>query len=207
MNQFRQLVPLVCVSLISIGLGYLLAVQIGVVKIKTTQESWQTYTDSEHHFSLQYPLADLQLPLDGQASTNPAEGQVSLPPAVGGKEHWFELSVLNATDKKLNQDKCLVNTDFPSTTNNRFLNGRRFCQSTSIEGAAGSVYRTDVYVTKVGDNYAVLKFTTRYTNDVHVYGNCEEDWDLSKTECKDYAFDPIRDLELLDQIANTLTQL
>ncbi len=205
MTPFRQIISPVLMSVIGIALGYVLAQKPSTSpSIPNAVEGWQSYTDATNGFTLNFPLAETQRPFNGEPTTDLAKGQVSLPDAVGNKERWLEVSVLNADSTHLDNNKCFIIND-EQKTNNRFFDSRRFCQSISEEGAAGSTYRTDIYTTKIGDNYAVLKFTSRHTNDVHVYGDCEQDMDLAKPLCQNYAFDPIRDLKLFDDIAATLT--
>lgn len=154
---------------------------------------WQTYNDSAYGFLVQYP---------GDAALDLATEQALLPDAVGEKSRSFQ--VLYPNVEELDVRGCVLSTqgtvaepDFATKE------GAIFCRTTASEGAAGSVYVTYHYVTILPDGPVDLAFTIRHVTDVHVYGGCEAEADLTKEFCVEHAFDEARDAALFQEIFAT----
>ena len=95
----------------------------------------------------------------------------------------------------LNKPFTCSKSTSPSQTSWRHINGRVYCITTTIEGAAGSTYTEYTYTTATGDQTIVLTFTLKAVQ-------CANYDDPEKTACETeraaFNIDPI-----IDQIAQS----
>lgn len=166
----------------------------------TAHEDWQTYTNVEHGFSLQYP-SDTPVDLVSTAA--------ALPPAVGDKERSLKINLQSASSADLDEDGCLAwDNQTPDRREKQSAGDFPVCLTVLNEGAAGSTYRTYHYTTRLGDDQiADIAMTIRYPTSVRVYEDCAEDADQATQYCKDLAFDEERDTKLFSDIMDTLKKL
>ncbi len=154
---------------------------------------WQTYDDSAYGFLVQYP---------GDVALDLAAEQALLPDAVGEKSRSFQ--VLYPKAEELDVRGCILSAEGAvAEPDFATKEGVIFCRTTASEGAAGSVYVTYHYVTTFPEGPVDLAFTIRHVTDIHVYGGCETEADLTKEFCVEHAFDEARDAALFQEIFAT----
>ncbi len=100
---------------------------------------WQTYTNKTLKFSFMYPLR-------------------------GSFAPKFDITLLPLNTPNIEND-CFKAPAFPDTKQARVvINGTPFCATSYSEGAAGTIYNDQQWVTKNGKWYAVIHFTKSYPN-------------------------------------------
>ncbi len=110
---------------------------------------WQTYENKTLKFSFKYPLK-------------------------GSFAPEFSVKLLPLTSAEIEND-CTKSTGLPQATQQRLtVNGTTFCRTNTLEGAAGSTYNQDAWVTKTEKWYAIITFTKRYVTDPRIIAGCEE---------------------------------
>lgn len=101
---------------------------------------WQTYQNKTLKYQFQYPLR-------------------------GSFAPEFTVKTLALTSEEIQND-CAKPSGLPNATEERLtVNGASFCRTSSVEGAAGSAYSQEQWVTKKDNWYSVITFTKKYQND------------------------------------------
>lgn len=101
---------------------------------------WQTYQNKTLKFSFQSPLRGTFAP-------------------------EYAVRILPLTSTEIEHD-CIKPNGLPNAMEQRItVNGSAFCRTHTVEGAAGSSYDQDVWVTKTDKWYGIITFTKRYPND------------------------------------------
>jgi hypothetical protein len=104
----------------------------------TTDSSWHTYNNAVLNFSFMWPTKGHYAP------------------------EW-EVKFLKDTDAQIKGDCYVVEGGQVNEPKMVSAGGQAFCHTSANEGAAGSIYFTDAYATKIGSTEVVILFTK------HVY--------------------------------------
>jgi hypothetical protein len=101
---------------------------------------WPTYQNKTLKYQFQYPLR-------------------------GSFAPEFTVKTLALTSEEIQND-CAKPSGLSNATEERLtVNGASFCRTSSVEGAAGSSYNQEQWVTKKDKWYSVITFTKKYQND------------------------------------------
>jgi hypothetical protein len=124
----------------------------------TTDATWRTYTNAALDFSFMWPTKGRYAP------------------------EW-EVRVFAATDTEVADGGC-YHVQGANQDTERFakVGSQEFCHTSASEGAAGSVYFTDAYATRIGSRVVVILFSKQVTNGGMI-PNCSEPYSSVSTAC------------------------
>lgn len=139
----------------------------------TSTSGWKTFTDSAQGFTFQYP----------ETLTTKYITTVDWPPKVSISGDPFACTTAGKE------------TDRAGQTTKEIINGRAYCVTKVVEGAAGSMYTQYAYATEIENKVLYFTFTLRATQ-------CANYEPTERTACESEraAFDID---SLVDQIAQT----
>lgn len=140
---------------------------------------WETYTNATIGYSFQYPTKGTFAP-------------------------EFNVQTLPNTHPFI-KDGCYDNGDLgPMAQTDRVaIGGETFCRTRTLEGAAGSTYNNEYWVTSRGNWSSVIIFTKRYVTDPRIIGGCEDGGaDVGTAKCR--GFDLQGYQHFIEQIMSTL---
>jgi hypothetical protein len=96
----------------------------------------------------------------------------------------YEVKLVPLTSKDIEND-CVKSNGLPHANEQHLtVNGTAFCRTITLEGAAGSTYNQENWVTKSGKWYAIITFTKKYVTDPRIIAGCEDGGkDVGKPRC------------------------
>lgn len=160
-------------------------------------DTWMTFTHEMPAFTLSYP----------GTVPDPTLETILLPAGTGeNKERKMNVEVIKLNDSRLTSAYCYTPGKGvkAKTRQNAFTaDGHAFCLTDFSDAGAGSVFRTEAYVTVMGEEAVIISFSIRYPTSVQFYEGCEDEAVPTSEYCTSLAFDETRDTALFTEILKT----